>query len=107
MSTGSIPKPVAGVGGFVDDRLGAAPFLKRNLRKIFPDHWTFLLGEIPLYSFVVLLLTGVFLTFFFRPTMGEIVYDGSYGPLREALRLFAERGFHGASIRDLAEACGI
>ncbi|MGW0587602.1 cytochrome bc1 complex cytochrome b subunit [Streptosporangium sp. NPDC002607] len=82
MSTGSIPKPVAGVGGFVDDRLGAAPFLKRNLRKIFPDHWTFLLGEIPLYSFVVLLLTGTFLTFFFRPTMGEIVYDGSYGPLR-------------------------
>ncbi|MFI6453689.1 cytochrome bc complex cytochrome b subunit [Streptosporangium amethystogenes] len=82
MSTGSIPKPVAGVSGFIDDRLGAASFLKRNMRKLFPDHWTFLLGEIPLYSFVVLLLTGVFLTFFFRPTMGEVVYDGSYGPLR-------------------------
>ncbi|WP_326830139.1 ubiquinol-cytochrome c reductase cytochrome b subunit [Streptosporangium sp. NBC_01810] len=82
MGTGNIPKSVAGVGGFADDRLGAASFLKRNMRKLFPDHWTFLLGEIPLYSFIVLLLTGVFLTFFFRPTMGEITYDGSYGPLR-------------------------
>ncbi|MGA5820296.1 cytochrome b [Kitasatospora sp. NPDC094028] len=52
------------------------------LRKAFPDHWSFLLGELALYGFVVLLLTGVYLTFFFRPSMGEIVYDGSYLPLR-------------------------
>ncbi|MET8628728.1 ubiquinol-cytochrome c reductase cytochrome b subunit [Kitasatospora sp. NPDC004669] len=52
------------------------------LRKVFPDHWSFLLSELALYSFVVLLLTGVFLTFFFTPSMGEIVYDGSYLPLR-------------------------
>ncbi|MBV2155418.1 cytochrome bc complex cytochrome b subunit [Kitasatospora sp. SUK 42] len=52
------------------------------LRKVFPDHWSFLLGELALYSFVVLLLTGVYLTFFFRPSMSEVVYDGSYLPLR-------------------------
>ncbi|MCU8595571.1 cytochrome b [Streptomyces sp. A13(2022)] len=51
------------------------------LRKSFPEHWSFLLGEIALYSFVVLLLTGVWLTLFFEPSMTEVVYDGSYEPL--------------------------
>ncbi|AQS71126.1 ubiquinol-cytochrome c reductase cytochrome b subunit [Streptomyces pactum] len=51
------------------------------LRKAFPEHWSFLLGEIALYSFVVLLLTGVWLTLFFEPSMAEVVYDGSYEPL--------------------------
>nr|WP_203696052.1 ubiquinol-cytochrome c reductase cytochrome b subunit [Streptomyces rubrogriseus] len=51
------------------------------LRKAFPEHWSFLLGEIALYSFVVLLLTGIWLTLFFKPSMTEVVYDGSYEPL--------------------------
>ncbi|MHC3469886.1 cytochrome bc1 complex cytochrome b subunit [Streptomyces sp. 7R007] len=51
------------------------------LRKAFPDHWSFLLGEIALYSFVVLLLTGVWLTLFFHPSMTEVVYAGTYRPL--------------------------
>ncbi|WP_369166727.1 cytochrome bc complex cytochrome b subunit [Streptomyces sp. R28] len=51
------------------------------LRKAFPDHWSFLLGELALYSFVVLLLTGVWLTLFFQPSMTEVVYHGSYVPL--------------------------
>ncbi|WP_436759708.1 cytochrome bc1 complex cytochrome b subunit [Streptosporangium sp. V21-05] len=82
MSKGNTPGHLASVSGYLDDRLGAAGFLKRNMRKIFPDHWTFLLGEIPLYSFVILLLTGTFLTFFFKPGMEEIVYNGSYAPLK-------------------------
>ena len=61
----------------------ASPTLaKKNLRKVFPDHWSFMLGEIALWSFVVLLLTGVFLTLWFRPSMVEVVYDGSYDQLR-------------------------
>jgi ubiquinol-cytochrome c reductase cytochrome b subunit len=51
------------------------------LRKAFPEHWSFLLGELALYSFAVLLLTGVWLTLFFHPSMTEVVYDGSYRPL--------------------------
>ncbi|WP_406317137.1 cytochrome bc complex cytochrome b subunit [Streptosporangium sp. NBC_01639] len=82
MSTGNVPKPIAGASSFIDDRIGAGNFLKRNLRKIFPDHWSFLLGEIALYSFIILLLTGTFLTFFFKPSMGHVVYDGSYEPLK-------------------------
>ncbi|TDD06602.1 cytochrome bc complex cytochrome b subunit [Nonomuraea deserti] len=78
----TVPKFIAGPSRYLDDRLGAAPFLKRNLRKIFPDHWSFLLGEIVLYSFIILLLTGTFLTFWFTPSMGHVVYDGSYAPLR-------------------------
>ncbi|MEV5411885.1 ubiquinol-cytochrome c reductase cytochrome b subunit [Thermopolyspora sp. NPDC052614] len=66
----------------LDDRLGVARGLRRNIRKLFPDHWSFLLGEIALYSLVTLILTGTFLTFWFTPTMGEIVYDGPYQPLR-------------------------
>ncbi|MEV4750958.1 cytochrome bc complex cytochrome b subunit [Streptosporangium sp. NPDC049248] len=81
MSTQTVPKPIAGASGFVDDRIGAGNFLRRNLRKIFPDHWSFLLGEIALYSFIVLLLTGTFLTFFFKPSMAHVEYTGSYGPL--------------------------
>jgi ubiquinol-cytochrome c reductase cytochrome b subunit len=75
------PQAIAGVSTFLDDRLGAGSFLKRNLRKIFPDHWSFLLGEIALYSFIILLLTGTFLTFWFKPSMGEVAYSGSYQPL--------------------------
>ncbi|GAA1297817.1 cytochrome bc1 complex cytochrome b subunit [Planotetraspora silvatica] len=75
------PKLIAGVSTFLDDRIGPGSFLKRNLRKIFPDHWSFLLGEIALYSFIILLLTGTFLTFWFRPSMGEVAYSGSYQPL--------------------------
>ncbi|MGP3956797.1 cytochrome bc1 complex cytochrome b subunit [Nonomuraea sp. 3N208] len=66
----------------LDDRIGGAAFLKKAMRKVFPDHWTYLLGEIALYSFVVVLLTGVFLTFFYKPAMQEVVYNGAYVPLR-------------------------
>jgi ubiquinol-cytochrome c reductase cytochrome b subunit len=49
---------------------------------VFPDHWSFLLGEIALYSFIVLVITGVFLTLFFKPSGAVHVYDGSYAPLK-------------------------
>ncbi|WBB79949.1 cytochrome b N-terminal domain-containing protein [Micromonospora sp. WMMD882] len=66
----------------VDDRFAVSTPLRRVLNKVFPDHWSFLLGEIALFSFIVLLLTGVFLTFFFEPAMTEVIYNGSYAPLR-------------------------
>jgi ubiquinol-cytochrome c reductase cytochrome b subunit len=66
----------------LDDRLQVASLLRRAVNKVFPDHWSFLLGEIALYSFIVLLLTGTFLTLFFDPSMEEVKYNGSYTPLR-------------------------
>ncbi len=70
--------PVAGLGGWLDDRFRGARGVRTFLKKIFPDHWTFLLGEIALYSFIILLLSGTFLTLFFKPSMTEVVYHGSY-----------------------------
>ncbi len=65
-----------------DDRLGVARTGRTLLDKIFPNHWSFLLGEIALYSFVVLLATGVYLTFFFDASAAPVTYDGSYAPLQ-------------------------
>ena len=66
---------------WIDDRTGVAKILPKQLNKVFPNHWSFMLGEIALYSFVILLVTGVFLTFFFEPSAREVVYEGSYEPL--------------------------
>jgi ubiquinol-cytochrome c reductase cytochrome b subunit len=67
--------------GEIDDRMQMASPLRRLFNKVFPDHWSFLLGEIALYSFVVLLLTGTFLALFFDPSMTEVKYHGNYAPL--------------------------
>ncbi|SDZ05951.1 menaquinol-cytochrome c reductase cytochrome b subunit precursor [Micromonospora pattaloongensis] len=73
--------PAAAARG-VDERFQVATPLRGLLNKVFPDHWSFLLGEIALFSFIVLLLTGTFLTIFFEPSLREVTYDGSYAPLR-------------------------
>jgi len=73
---------VAGqVANYVDERTGSAKWLKKTLTKVFPDHWSFMLGEVVLYSFIILLLSGTFLTFWFDPSMREVEYEGSYEPL--------------------------
>ncbi|MBO8187153.1 cytochrome bc1 complex cytochrome b subunit [Streptomyces spirodelae] len=65
-----------------DRRLPVAVGGKALIRKVFPEHWSFLLGELALYSFLVLLLTGVYLTLFFDADMTQIRYEGAYRPLR-------------------------
>jgi ubiquinol-cytochrome c reductase cytochrome b subunit len=66
---------------WADGRLGLYALAKANMRKVFPDHWSFMLGEICLYSFIILILTGVYLTLFFEPSGVEVIYHGSYTPL--------------------------
>jgi ubiquinol-cytochrome c reductase cytochrome b subunit len=56
--------------------------MRHQLNKVFPTHWSFLLGEIALYSFILLLLSGVYLTLFFDPSMQEVVYHGSFTNLQ-------------------------
>ena len=67
---------------YVDERTSMSGLVRELGRKIFPDHWSFMLGEVALYSFVVILLSGTFLTFFFQASMAEVHYDGSYVPLK-------------------------
>lgn len=73
---------IGGLAVWFDERLRAARFARQQLKKVFPDHWSFLLGEVALYSFVILVLTGVYMTFFFVPSTEETVYQGAYAPLR-------------------------
>ena len=74
-------KAAGATGDFLDSRFGVSKLVKGGARKIFPDHWSFMLGEVALYSFIILLLTGVFLTLFYIPSVGETVYRGNYAPL--------------------------
>jgi ubiquinol-cytochrome c reductase cytochrome b subunit len=74
--------PLGRTGRWLDDRLHASKGARSVLNKIFPDHWSFLLGEIALYSFVVLVATGIFLTLYFNPSTNFVTYHGSYAPLR-------------------------
>jgi ubiquinol-cytochrome c reductase cytochrome b subunit len=67
---------------WVDARLGSAKFARTALNKVFPDHWSFMIGELGLYCFIVLVLTGIYLTFFFDPSANEVIYRGSYEPLQ-------------------------
>ncbi|HTI77093.1 MAG TPA: cytochrome b N-terminal domain-containing protein, partial [Mycobacterium sp.] len=69
-------------GDAIDSRYHPSSAVRRQLNKVFPTHWSFLLGEIALYSFIVLLITGVYLTLFFDPSMAEVTYNGVYQPLR-------------------------
>ena len=66
----------------IDTRYHPSAAVRRQLNKVFPTHWSFLLGEIAMYSFIVLLLTGVYLTLFFDPSMNDVIYNGVYQPLR-------------------------
>ncbi len=67
---------------YVDERFKLAGWVRDYGRKIFPDHWSFMLGEVALYSLIVVLISGTFLTFFFQASMVEVVYEGSYVPLK-------------------------
>jgi len=80
-------KPLGGrfvgwASNYIDERTSLSGFVKELGRKIFPDHWSFMLGEIALWSFVVILLSGTFLTFFFQASMVETHYAGSFIPMR-------------------------
>jgi ubiquinol-cytochrome c reductase cytochrome b subunit len=83
-TTESKPGFVGGAANYLDERLSIGAVLKGFGRKVFPDHWSFMLGEVALYSFVILVLSGTFLTFFYQPSMAEVHYNGSYGPLKGA-----------------------
>ena len=87
-TTATRPEPARGsrligaTANYIDERTSISGLVKEVGRKIFPDHWSFMLGEVALYSFVVVLLSGTFLTFFFQASMTEVVYNGSYVPLK-------------------------
>ena len=75
-------RAAGGAAKWVDDRYHPAAGIRKQLNKVFPTHWSFLLGEIALYSFIVLLLSGTYLALFFDPSMEEVTYQGSFKNLQ-------------------------
>jgi len=75
-------KKVGAAASWVDERTGIAKGASFMLKKVFPDHWSFMLGEVAMYSMIICLLTGVFLSLWFIPSAGQIPYEGSYLPLK-------------------------
>ena len=75
------PDPVRDPVRFIDQRTASAPLLRKALRYVFPDHWSFLLGEVALYAFIVLIATGTYLALFFDPSTAKTIYHGPYRPL--------------------------
>ncbi len=82
LSPPKIGDVLAQQGEDIDSRYHPSAAVRRQLNKVFPTHWSFLLGEIAMYSFIILLLTGVYLTLFFDPSMNDVTYNGVYQPLR-------------------------
>src|ERR1700736_3302048 len=82
LSPPKIGDVMADQGNAIDSRYHLSAATRRQLNKVFPTHWSFLLGEIAMYSFIILLLTGVYLTLFFDPSMNDVTYNGVYQPLR-------------------------
>lgn len=66
---------------WLDARLHLAKFARKAMDHVFPDHWSFMLGEIALYSFVILVITGAFLATLYHGSSATVVYHGSYRPL--------------------------
>ncbi|GAB2751468.1 cytochrome bc1 complex cytochrome b subunit [Amycolatopsis magusensis] len=75
-------KAAGAAATWADDRYHLAKGMRHQLNKVFPTHWSFLLGEIALYSFIILIISGVYLTLFFDPSMQEVIYDGAYQNLQ-------------------------
>lgn len=69
------------LGRWIDSRLHVAKFARRAMNHVFPDHWSFMLGEIALYAFVILVITGTYLAMFFKASSAKVVYHGSYQAL--------------------------
>lgn len=61
----------------LDERLQLRTPGRKVANKVFPHNWSFLLGEVALFSLVILVLTGIFLTMFYRPTTDPVTYTGS------------------------------
>jgi ubiquinol-cytochrome c reductase cytochrome b subunit len=65
----------------LDRRLHLANFVRKAMNHVFPDHWSFMLGEIALYSFIILVITGTFLAMFYNSSSAQVIYQGSYHAL--------------------------
>jgi ubiquinol-cytochrome c reductase cytochrome b subunit len=91
---------------WIDTRVHLAKFVRRAMNHVFPDHWSFMLGEVALYSFIILVLTGIFLALFFDASDAKVVYHGSYHALNGVTMTAAYRSVLGLSFDVRAKSTG-
>ena len=65
---------------WLNERLGLSAFNRKYGRKAFPVHSTFFLGEMALFAFIILVLTGIYLGFMYVPSTAEITVQGETVP---------------------------
>ena len=65
---------------WLDERLGIGGLYRKYGRKAFPVHSSFFFGEMALFAFVILVLTGIYLGFIYVPSNAEITVDGETLP---------------------------
>ena len=94
--------PIADPVRFIDERTASAPLLRKAMRYLFPDHWSFLLGEVALYSFMVLIATGIYLALFYDPSTAKTIYHGPYAPLDGQIMSAAYKSVVDLSLSDKA-----
>jgi quinol---cytochrome-c reductase cytochrome b subunit len=97
-----VSDPIEDPVRFIDERTASAPLLRKALRYLFPDHWSFLLGEVALYAFMVLIATGIYLALFYDPSTAQTVYHGSYTPLDGQIMSQAYKSVLDLSLSDKA-----
>src|SRR5689334_7356004 len=78
----AVTRDARGDAEWADDGYHLAKRLRRQINHVFPTHSYFLLGQITLYSFRVLLLSGTYRAWFFDPSKQEVTYNGSFDNLR-------------------------
>ncbi|HEX5505216.1 MAG TPA: cytochrome bc complex cytochrome b subunit [Thermomicrobiales bacterium] len=78
VATAEPPAPPAPAGppqrGWLEERLGLAAFYQKYGRKVFPVHSTFFLGEMAAFSFLILVVTGVYLGLIYAPSNVAVPY---------------------------------
>ena len=84
---------------WLDERLDIARLSNKFLRKAFPVHHSFFLGEITLFAFITLLITGIFLTFNFEASSRLVDANGQMVPAAYASILYIDSLPVGAVIR--------
>jgi cytochrome b-561 len=84
---------------WLDERLALDRFRAKYLGKPFPVHATFFLGEIALFCFVVLVITGVYLALAYEPSAQLVAVEGGRLPAAYASTLAIDAHPFGALIR--------
>ena len=76
--------------GWIDERLDLRALYRKYGRKAFPVHSSFFLGEMALFSFLILVLTGTYLGFVYVPSNVDVTLDGETMPEAYASVLLIE-----------------